>query len=236
MDINSPLLLRMGVRDRAMLERLLFKAPVLMALALEPITRARMDAAGAQTARAARVGRDRGVVDLADYGHSVRLNAALSHCGVLLREADVTVAEEVESPGGRKRVRRARRADPLDTLVKHGSIRKRHYEAACRLRTDVEGAAPRIPSGAMQSEVRAAFGSRLGVSMTQMKHADAMRAAMEAVSRRHRAVVGWLVGGGTISGFCAFAHVHNQTAAHGLKAGLGELADYYFGPEKGRAP
>ena len=88
----------------------------------------------------------------------------------------------------------------------------------------------------MQSEVRAAFGSRLGASDAQMKHADAMRAAMEVVSHRHRMVVGWLVGGGTISGFCAYARMHNQTAAHSLKAGLGELADYYFGPEKDKRP
>ena len=57
----------------ARLDRIRAKAPLLLALATEPIRQAKAAAEAAQLARARRVGRDLGVVNRSDYGHGIRL-------------------------------------------------------------------------------------------------------------------------------------------------------------------
>jgi hypothetical protein len=230
--IVSPLLLRMGIRDREMLERLQFRTPLLLAMALEPIRTARAQATAQQRDRVARVGRDRGVVNLADFGAALRLDAVRTRDGTVLREADVLVHDEPEEPGSRRRIRRARRADPLDTLLKHGSINRRQHTAAMALRGDCEAATPKLPSCAAQSEVHAVPWARLGVTPSQLTASAAARDALACLRAQHLPVVIWIVGGGTITGYVIYARVHRQTATERLRAGLSELANHYYGQEE----
>jgi hypothetical protein len=230
-QLHSPLLAHMGVRDREMLDRLRFKVPVLMALALEPISRARADAKAAERARAARVGRDpRGVVDLLDFGHSVRLAPVCDHTGAVLREADVAIAEEAEEPGSRRRQRRARRADPLETLRKYGTISEQQFRAAEALRREIETALPRTCGGSA-SDVHVAPWQRAGISSRHIKACAAARAATDAVPAAHRLAVAWMVGGGTIAGLASYAHTSRQTAAGSLREGLTALVEHYGNEE-----
>jgi hypothetical protein len=234
-QLTSPLLLRMGIRDRAMLERVRFKAPILLAIGLESIMRARVISAEHQRERAARVGRDRGVVNLCDFGADLRLNPVRAEDGTLLREADVVVRDEAaEEPGAKRRIRRARRADPLERLLQAGSITRRQYDAAVSLRDHCEGAAPKLPSCVAQSEVHAAPWSRIGISGDQLEFNQAIREAFASVREDCQMVLGWIVGGGTLIGFARYAHVHNQTAADKLRTALTELALHYYGPEKAK--
>ena len=57
----------------ARIARVRAKAPILLALATEPIGQTKAASEAAQLARARRVGRDLGVVNHSDYGHGVRL-------------------------------------------------------------------------------------------------------------------------------------------------------------------
>ena len=57
----------------ARIDRIRAKAPLLLALATEPIRQAKAAAEAAQLARARRVGRDLGVVNRSDYGPGIRL-------------------------------------------------------------------------------------------------------------------------------------------------------------------
>ena len=77
----------------ARIARIRAKVPLLLALPTEPIRQAKATADAVLRARARRVGRDLGVVNCSDYGPGILLGAIRAHDGVLLREADVTVAD-----------------------------------------------------------------------------------------------------------------------------------------------
>jgi hypothetical protein len=232
-SLVSPLLNRMGIRDRAMLERLQVKAPLLLALGLAPLRRARSEADEAQRARAAQVGRDRGVVNLTDCGAGLRLDPAHAQDGqTVLRDADVVVEEEPEGPGSKQRVRRARRVDALDVLLKINSLTRRQHAAGTALRFDCEMAAPTLPSGCAQSSVHMAAWSRVGISRAQLEASEAAREGLSVVRERDRPVLIWVLGGGTVGGYALYARIRHATALEGLQRALDCLAQHYFGAER----
>ena len=228
--IHSPLLLSMGIRDRATLERLQFKTPVLMAMALAPLKQARIEAGRAQFTRAARVGRDLGVVDRCDFGHSLRLSPVKAGDGTVLREADVVVVDEADNTDASnhtRTVRRARRADPLLTLWKYKSITEAQYDAAERLRASVEAATPKT-GGWSASDVHTAPWARVGVTRSQIEACASVRAAMLAVDSADRLVITWIVlGGGTVGGVAMFAKICDRTVTNRLRSGLDALVAFY---------
>jgi hypothetical protein len=231
--VASPLLNRMGIRDRDMLERLQIKAPLFLAMGLEPVRRAASSTAEAQMARAVRVGRDRGVVNLVDCGTSLRLEPVHAHDGLtVLRDADVVVDEEPEEPGSRRRQRRARRVDPLDVLLRIGSLTRRQHAAAAMLRGDCETASPKLPSGCAQSSVHVAPWSRVGISRAQLEASEDVREALSAVRAREQPVLTWVISGGSVGGYALYAQIRHGAALARLQGALDGLAQHYFGAER----
>lgn len=219
--VTSPLLLRMGIRDRWALERIQAKSPLLFALGLEPIGRTKADTERARLARVARIRRDEGLV--------VGLKDLRGEGGLLLREADIESDVDARDPEHpTRRIVRNRRADPLHTLLKHKSITLRHYDAAEALRSDIEDGVPHT-AAAWTSEVHSAPWGKSSITDRQVHAIGMVRDALEAVSRRDRPVLAWMMAGGTISGFTRFARCHQQTAVGGLRNALGAVADIYFG-------
>lgn len=218
-DLASPMMARMGVRDRDMLERLRAAAPQLMGIAVAIEIRTERDAdVQAQLARAARVGRDRGVVDNADRGHSIR--------------SDVEIDRDARDPGRPKvRIIRARRADFLHTLKRHGSITKRQWEAVEKLRNSLERSMPAL-SGGSQSEIHTAPWDRVGMTDSHVLSCAKVRGAVAGLGSFQRMVLTWMVAGGSVGGFAMFAKVHHQTAVKGLRAALDVVAEFYLGPEQ----
>ena len=227
--ITSPLLLSMGIRDREVLGWIQAKAPLLLSIGLKPIRDGRVEAEKRQIARASRVGRDRGVINCTDFGHSVRLAAVRGHDNAVLREADVVIGDEEEQDPdcrGRKVVRRGRRVDPLATLYKYKSITENQFAAAECLRRDMEAAVPKLAGGG-QSDVHLAPWARGGVTGSQIRAAAAVREALAAIEPQDRLTVAWVVGGGTIRGLAAYARVREVWATASLRRALDVLVTVY---------
>jgi hypothetical protein len=213
--LDSPLLAQLGVQDRWMVDRLQAKAPVLFAEAMRPITGARDLAEQEQQARIQRVGRDHGVVNLCDQGHSAR--------------ADVEVDLDAADPANPdSRIRRAYRTDPLAVLRKRKTISDRQFDAAEALRSDIEAAMPGL-AGAAQSEVHLAPWDRAAVHDSQIKAAAAVRLAMAGMVGRRRLVLMWMVCGGTLGGICVYAGITQRTAVEQLQIALDVLVSHYLG-------
>ena len=211
----------------ARIARIRAKAPLLLALATEPIRQAKAAAEAAQLARARRVGRDLGVVNRSDYGPGIRLEAIRAHDRALLREADVTVADAPDPDAPKVTLRRARRTDPLAVLIRAGTINAREREAGEKLRNAIERSQPSLP-GMFRSEVHVAPQDRVAISERQLKAGCHVRRALAALDDVVRPAVLCIVrDGGTIRGYAAFAHVRHTTAAELLRRGLGALADHY---------
>ena len=211
----------------ARLDRIRAKAPLLLALATEPIRQAKAAAEAAQLARARRVGRDLGVVNRSDYGHGIRLVPIRGPGGAILREADVEVVDTPDPDMPNVTVRRARRTDPLEVLKRAGTINAREREAGEKLRDAIERSQPSLP-GCSRSEVHVAPWNRVAISERQLKACQCVRRAVAALDKVVAPAVLWVVrDGGTIRGYAAFAHVRHTTAAELLRRGLGALADHY---------
>jgi hypothetical protein len=80
-----------------------------------------------------------------------------------------------------------------------------------------------------QSSIHVQPFRRTGISDRQVNAVGASRRAMAAVAVANRAVVLWIVLGGTVEGFALHARTRRAPCGERLKAGLGELADHYFG-------
>ena len=214
----------------ASLDRIRAKVPTLLALATEPIRQAKAAGEAAQLARARRVGRDLGVVNRSDYGHGIRLVPIRARDGAVLRESDVTLADAPDPQAPNVTVRRARRTDPLEVLKRAGTISARECEAGEMLRDDIEQSQPSLP-GASRSEVHMAPRDRAEVTEYQffacLKACRCARRAVAALDDTVTSAVLWIVLGGTVRGYAAFAHVRHTTAAELLRRGLGALADHY---------
>ncbi len=140
---------------KARLDRIRAKAPLLLALATEPIRQAKAAAEAAQLVRARRVGRDLGVVNRSDYGPGIRLVSIRGPGGTIVREADVEVVDTPDPDAPKVTRRRARRTDPLEVLKRAGTISARECEAGERLRDAIEQSQPSLP-GVSRSEVHMA--------------------------------------------------------------------------------
>jgi hypothetical protein len=125
-------------------------------------------------------------------------------------------------------VRRARRSDPLVALLRAGTITACEFDAAELLRDELQAAQASIPCTG-QSSIHVQPFRRTGISDRQVNAASASRRAMAAVAVVKRAVVLWIVLGGTVEGFALYARTRRAPCSERLKAGLGELADHYFG-------
>ena len=152
----------------ARIARIRAKAPLLLALATEPIRQAKAATEAAQLARARRVGRDLGVVNRSDYGHGIRLVPIRGPDRAILREADVVVADAPDPDMPNVTVRRARRTDPLEVLKRAGTINAREHEAGEKLRDAIEQSQPSLP-GVSRSEVHVAPWNRVAISERQLK-------------------------------------------------------------------
>jgi hypothetical protein len=152
----------------ARIARIFVKAPLLLALATDPIRQAKAATGAVQFARARRVGRDLGVVNRSDYGPGIRLGAIRAHDGVLLREADVTVADAPDPDAPKVTRRRARRTDSLEVLKRTGTINVREHNAGEMLRDAIEQSRPSLP-GMFRSEVHVAPHDRVAISERQLK-------------------------------------------------------------------
>jgi hypothetical protein len=183
----------------------------------------------ARIARAKRVGRDDGVQHGRDYGPGLRLRPARGRRrGERLREADVEIEDGPDPARPNNTVRRARRSDPLVALLRAGTITAREFDAAELLRDELQAAQASIPCTG-QSSIHVQPFRRTGISDRQVNAAGAARRAMTAVAVANRAVVLWIVLGGTVEGFALYARTRRAPCGERLKAGLGELADHYFG-------
>lgn len=193
-----------------------------------PARQSPAEVAAEQRARAARVGRDRGIVDGSDRGHSIRMADILSGNGRVLRLADVEIEEARDLENPNKRILRARRADPVHTLLKHQSLCRRQFEAMEKFRTSLEAAMPAV-AGAGQSEVHVSPWCRVALGEDQVKGSAEVRDALATVPQRHRSVLSWMAAGGTIAGFMEHEHVHRHTAVSGLRIALDAVGDFFFG-------
>jgi hypothetical protein len=212
---------------RARLDRIRAKAPLLLALATEPIRQAKVAADAAQLARARRVGRDLGVVNRSDFGPGIRLVPIRGPGGAMVREADVEVVNAPDPHVPKVALRRARRTDPLEVLKRAGTIDAREREAGDKLRNAIERSQPSLP-GMFRSEVQVAPHDRVAISERQLKAGCHVRRALAALDDIVRPAVLCIVrDGGTIRGYAVFAHVRHTTVAELLRRGLGELADHY---------
>ena len=183
----------------------------------------------ARVARAKRVGRDDGVQHGRDYGPGLRLRPARGRRrGERLREADVEIEDGPDPACPNNTVRRARRSDPLVALMRVQTITAREFDAAELLRDKLQAAQASIPCTG-QSSIHVQPFRRTGISDRQVNAASASRRAMAAVAVVNRAVLLWIVLGGTVEGFALYARTRRAPCGERLKAGLGELADHYFG-------
>ena len=210
----------------ASITRIRAKAPLLLALATEPIRQAGTAARAEQLARARRVGRDLGVVNRSDYGPGIRLEAICAHDRALLREADVTVADAPDPDAPKVTLRRARRTDALEVLKRAGTIDARGYEAGEKLRCTIEQLQWSLP-GVSRSEVHVAPQDRTEGSLHKLWACRKVREALAALDITVTPAMLWVLHRGTIRGYAAFAHVRHTTAAELLRRGLGALADHY---------
>lgn len=183
----------------------------------------------ARVSRAARVGRDDGVQHGRDYGPGLRLRPMRGRRrGERLRDADVEIEDGPDPDRPNNTVRRARRSDPLVALLRAQTITAREFDAAELLRDELQAAQASIPCTG-QASIHVQPFRRTGVSDRQVNAAGAARRAMAAVAVVNRAVVLWIVLGGTVEGFALYARTRRAPCGERLKTGLGELADHYFG-------
>ena len=166
----------------ARIARIRAKAPLLLALATEPIRQAKAAAEAAQLARARRVGRDLGVVNRSDYGHGIRLVPIRGPDRAILREADVVVADAPDPDMPNVTVRRARRTDPLEVLKRAGTISAREREAGEKLRDAIEQSQPSLP-GVFRSEIHVAPRNRVAITERQLKACQCVRRAVAALDK-----------------------------------------------------
>jgi hypothetical protein len=147
------------------------------------------------------------VVNRSDYGPGIRLEAIRAHDRVLLRDADVTVADTPDPDAPKVTLRRARHTDPLAVLKRVGTINARESEAGEKLRDAIERSQSSLP-GVSRSEVHVAPWDRAAISEQQLKAERHVDSALAALDESVTAAVLWVLNGGRFvamrnSGMCA---------------------------------
>lgn len=166
-----------------------------------------------------------------DFGPVLRRKAVRDRGGRLLREADVEVDEQVAGDPRypNRRVRRARRVDPLDDLRREGTIGRREVEAADDLRRYLERIAPSVAGGGGLTRVGIAPHLCQPILDPQMLAARKVRQASAALGERLWRPVLWVCLGGTVRGYCAQWHVGTHRASRLVGDGLTRLGDHFYG-------
>jgi hypothetical protein len=159
-----------------------------------------------------------------DVGPTIRLEAVLGLGGMVLREADVSVATVRDPTAPQRVVRRAVRTDPLLVLQRTGSITSREYEAAEVLRTSLETMTPSLGQSGGNGVHTAPF-LRKPISATNLEACGVAREAEAALGDYWEAVL-WLCLGGTVSGYSAFRGIRPASAGELVRAGMVKLADH----------
>lgn len=165
-----------------------------------------------------------------DFGPALRRKAVRDRYGRLLREADVEVDEQAAGDPRypNRRVRRARRVDPLDDLRRVGTIGRREVEAAADLRQYLERVAPSV-AGAGLTRVGIAPHLCQPISDTHLRAARKLREAAVALGERLWHPVLWVCLGGTVRGYSAQWHVGTHRASRLVGDGLVRLGDHFYG-------
>lgn len=192
------------------------------------IRRDRDKQAKVEAARAAAVGRD-GLVETRDYGHAIQRATIRGQHGEVIREAEVEVEEDVDPNFPRRKLRRARRNDPIRTLLRTKTISDRHYDAALRLRFDAQSAHPPIRLST-RLEVLSAPPDREQLGDRELNARRSMRKAFAGLTRPQRRILEWIViGGGSLNGYAVYARIRRSEPPEILRAALDRLAEHYFG-------
>jgi hypothetical protein len=208
------------------LDRIRTKAPLLLKLATEPIHQAKAAADAAQLARARRVGRDLGVVNRSDYGHGIRLGPIRAHNGVLLRDADVVVADASDPHAPKVTIRRARRTDPLVVLFHAGTIDQYHVDAGELLRAEMESSMGPM-AGTARSEIHVAPFLRAQFPDRHIASANTVRRARAAIGAPSLPAVDWVLLGGPITAYAEHVGMRRTRAAVLVRDGLERLARHF---------
>jgi hypothetical protein len=209
-------------------QRIKAKVPLFFAMVGQAIRDGRAAGRAAELARCAQIGVDTGRTESGDFGPGIR-QSTIRDGGIMLRAADVQLEYGPDPDKPNATVRRARLADPLEVLYLAATISGRQMDAGKELRSQVEAVQGGIPC-ASNAAPRGSGGSKAGISEWQVDACKRARQALAAVPKASRPVVLWVVLGGTLDGFAAFAHVRRRDAARHLPEGLEAIADHFYGP------
>lgn len=174
----------------------------------------------------ARVVHERLVVD---FGPALRRRAVRDAAGRLLREADVELDDHAADPAApNRRLRRAYRVDPVETLRRTGSIGPREVDAAAELRLHLERVTPTVGGG---NVLRIALAGHQvePINDHQMLASRKLREASAALGDRLWPPVLWLCLGGTVRDFCQHRQVDRHRGAEVFVHGMQRLADHLYG-------
>ena len=166
---------------------------------------------------------------VADLGPGLRRRAVRDKHGRLLREADVDVDDRAVDPRNpNKRLRRAYRVDPVETLKRAGTIGVREVDAAGELRRQLERIAPPLGAG-LASRIAVSGGVIEPITDQHIRACRKLREASEVLGERLWQPVLWLCLGGTVRGYCDQWRVGTHQAADLISHGMTRLADHFYG-------
>lgn len=165
-----------------------------------------------------------------DFGPGLRRRPIRDQAGTLLREADVEVNDLAVDPRHpNRRLRRAYRVDPVDTLKRTGLIGIREVDAAAELRRQLERMVPGLGGG---SALRITISAFL-VEPIKDDHIRASRKLREATAALGHLwpPVLWICLGGTVQGYREHRRIGTRRAADIVANGMQRLADHFYGAE-----
>jgi len=166
---------------------------------------------------------------VADLGPGLRRRAVRDRQGQLLREADVEVDDRAVDPRNpNRRVRRAYRVDPVDTLRREGVLGPREADAAAELRRHLEWIEPTLGAGSAMRVSASGFGVQ-PITDQHIRASRKLREAEKAVGDVLWPPVLWLCLGGSVRGYAAQCRVASNTAHDRVKSGMHRLADHFYG-------
>lgn len=139
-----------------------------------------------------------------------------------------TVQEDRPDPEANSRtVTGFRRMDGLRTMYNRGTISFSQWEAAERLRADLEFSAGARESQTDSAGIRSNVIS-YGPTSLQLDAIRRVRDATQAVGLRLAGILSWVViSGGTLEGYASAKSVAHETAKSMMVGALDKLADFY---------
>jgi len=162
-----------------------------------------------------------------DFGPGLRRRAIRDRAGIVLREPDVELVEGADLDQPNRRVRRAVRTDPLNALLRSGSITGREVEAAETLRGHLEKLTPTMVGGT-EPIGHASWFSGHAMSAVQIEAATFVRRTQRSLGASWWPVL-WICYGGTVTGLASVRCIREATAREVIREGLAALADFVEG-------